>query len=243
MKNIPFYYLNLDDNLDRNTYIINEFDRHNICTYTRVSAIDGRNNKLQYIVDKYGLGVGSADLAVALSHLKSINLFSSTVYDYAIICEDDVDLSIINYWNFTWDDFFSMLPFGWDIIQLTTSSQNIIFNLHKRKINDWGTVAYLINQKYAKELLSFLNYSDDTMMNFNNLKNWKKPSKNSQAIAEGTIYRSNNSYSIPLLSYSTNFNSNVHINHVNDIHIPAKNKIKNFWINNKLKISQLINGT
>lgn len=240
MKNIPFYYINLEDNLDRKNFIISQFKKHNIDLYTRISAIDGRNGKLKYLIDEYDLGVKSADLAVALSHLKAMSLFANTDKDYCIICEDDVDLSIKEYWNFSLDNFIDMLPKDWEIVQLTTSSPKIIFNLHKRKSNDWGTVVYLIKQQYAKDLMSFLQYTDDTVLDFSNLKTWEKPSKNSQAIAEGTVYRSNKCYSIPLLLYVTNFESNVHANHVNNIHIPAANKIKNFWINNQLQISQLM---
>jgi GR25 family glycosyltransferase involved in LPS biosynthesis len=240
MKNIPFYYINLEDNLNRKNFAISQFNKYNIDLYTRVSAVDGRNNKLKYLIDEYDLGVKSADLAVTLSHLKAISLFANTDKDYCIICEDDVDLSIQEYWNFSLDNFIDMLPKDWEIVQLTTSSPKIIFNLHKRKLNDWGTVVYLIKQQYAKDLIRFLQYKDDTVLDFNNLKTWEKPSKNSQAIAEGTTYRSNKCYSLPLLSYVTDFESNVHQNHINTIHIPAANKIKKFWVNNQIPIDQLM---
>ena len=35
-----------------------------------------------------------------------------------IIMEDDCSLDLIRFWNFTWKDFYSRIPYDWDVIQI-----------------------------------------------------------------------------------------------------------------------------
>lgn len=222
-----FYYINLQKEVARNQYIINHFTEHDIFAYSRIEAFDANNLDLSKYIDKYNLDVGAKDLAVTMSHLLAIKTFVNDDHKYAIICEDDLDLSTKQFWPFSWQDFMRILPNNWDAIQLTTSSPNIVFDLHPRKPNDWGTVAYLINKSYGKFLTNKM--FDGNNFNYAKFLEWRKPSKHSKAIAEGIIYQSPKCYSIPIFVYNTDFESSVHPAHVADIHIPAKAQIINYW--------------
>ena len=39
--------------------------------------------------------------------------------------EDDCSLDLVKYWNFTWRDFFSRIPYDWDVVQMQSSVQVI----------------------------------------------------------------------------------------------------------------------
>ena len=75
-----------------------------------------------------------------MSHLKAIkHFYEETNDEYCIIVEDDVNLDIAKYWNFTWTDVFSLLPYDWDCIQLTTiCTGDIHVKLHHKFINDFS---------------------------------------------------------------------------------------------------------
>jgi hypothetical protein len=90
-------------------------------------------------------------------------------------------------------------------------------------------VAYLISKQYGQFLVNKIFNNND--IDYSKLNDWHKPSKNSKAIAEGVIYQSKYSYSIPLVVYNTDFESNVHQSHVRSVHIPAKEKIISYWKN------------
>ena len=38
--------------------------------------------------------------------------------EYAIFVDDDTDISTIDYWSFTWDEFVANLPKNWECVQL-----------------------------------------------------------------------------------------------------------------------------
>ena len=75
---------------------------------------------------------------------------------YAVIMEDDCKLDLVKYWNFTWRDFYSKLPYDWDVIQLAIiSTGDIHVGIHKRFVNDFSTACYIINRHHAEKLIKF----------------------------------------------------------------------------------------
>lgn len=96
------------------------------------------------------------------SHLKAIrNWYENTNEEYAFFCEDDVSFETVKYWNFTWNEFFNLLPKDWECIQLALLSTHdyymdrIISNntLRPRDWCDWSCCAYLIKRSHAKRLI------------------------------------------------------------------------------------------
>jgi dTDP-4-dehydrorhamnose reductase len=101
-------------------------------------------------------------MGVITSHLKAIkNWYETTDEEYAIFCEDDLGFDTVEYWNFTWQDFFENLPPNWECIQLSVFRDSEIFytfwtpdiHFRSRCWCDWSCLCYLITRKRAKQLL------------------------------------------------------------------------------------------
>ena len=113
LKNIgPIYYLNLDGQPEREEYMEDQLKYWEIENYTRISAYDGRDDDLSDIIaGRYPMGMSSGETGCTTSHLKAIKHWMETSDSpYAIIMEDDVDLEIVKNWDFTWAQFYSLVP-------------------------------------------------------------------------------------------------------------------------------------
>lgn len=95
------------------------------------------------------------------SHLKAIrDWYENTNEPYAFFCEDDISFETVQYWNFTWEEFFNNLPKDWECIQLTLLRENpkmfLFFDpevhFRHRCWCDFG-VAHLITRSRAKKLI------------------------------------------------------------------------------------------
>lgn len=99
--------------------------------------------------------------------------------EYAIFCDDDINLSSIDYWSFTWDEFMANLPEDWECIQLIRindiTQHDINLTLHNgfkrhaleirpREWDDWGTT-FMITRGYAKKLID-RHYINEYTYNF-----------------------------------------------------------------------------
>jgi GR25 family glycosyltransferase involved in LPS biosynthesis len=130
LKNIPpIYYLNLDGQPERKDYMEEQFKYWEIENYTRISAYDGREDDLSDIIKgRYPEDMTSGEIGCTTSHLKAIKHWIDTSDSpYAIFMEDDVDLDIVRFWDFTWTDFASKLPYDWDVVQLAIICTGALF--------------------------------------------------------------------------------------------------------------------
>ena len=224
LKNIgPIYYLNLDDQPERKEYMESQFEYWGIENYTRISAYDGREDDLGDIIKgRYPESMSSGEIGCITSHLKAIKHWMETSDSpYAIIMEDDCSLDLVRYWNFTWQDFYSNIPYDWDVVQIAIiCTGDIHVKLHKRFVNDFSTACYLITRHHAEKLLRFHVRGDKYK-----LDNGVKP----RPVADDLIYNSGNTYSIPLLLYRTELGSSIHPEHVDIFHKGSYNAILNFW--------------
>lgn len=224
LKNLPpIYYLNLDDQIDRRQYMESQFDYWGIDNYTRISAYDGRNDDLSDIIKgRYPSDMTSGEIGCTTSHLKAIqHWYETSESPYALILEDDVDLQIARFWNFTWTDFASKVPYDWDVIQLAIiCTGDLHVKLHKRFINDFSTAAYLIHRHHAEKLIR-LHIRDNKYK----LDNGVKP----RAVADDLIYNSGNTFSIPLFLYKIELGSSIHEDHVEVFHRASHDGLLQFW--------------
>ena len=99
----PIFYINIDAQTDRAQYMEEQFKYWEIENYTRISAYDGREDDLSDILKgRYPDMMSSGEVGCVTSHLKAIKHWMETSDSpYAIIMEDDCDISIVKYWNFT----------------------------------------------------------------------------------------------------------------------------------------------
>lgn len=226
----PIYYLNLDEQPERKNYMESQFDYWGIENYTRISAYDGRNDDLSEIIrGRYPDMMTSGEVGCVTSHLKAIKYWLETSdEEVAIFMEDDCDLDTIRYWPFTWKDFYSKVPYDYDVIQLAIiNPAQVHLRLHKRFVNDFSTAAYMITRHHAEKLLK-LHVKDDKYK----LDNGVKP----RAVADDLIYNSGNTFAIPLFIYKIELGSSIHGDHIETFHKSSYEGLWNFWRRDALQI-------
>lgn len=238
LKNFgPVYYINLEDNVDRRKSIESQLTDYAI-DFVRIEAFDGRNDDLsEYIHGTYpGYEMSSPEVGASCSHLFALKYWlENSDSDYSIICEDDLDLSLCEHWNFTWGDFVNNLPQEWDCIQLAIINNHhshIIMNLHVRQWWDWSASCYMIKRNFAQSLVDKYCRGDKFALSL-------YPEK---AVADSIVYLNANTYSINLFSYVTDFESNIHQLHVEHSHVSSRQYVWNWWqtIGKDLNITDLV---
>ena len=219
----PIYCINIDDQPERWEYMERQFKYWKIKDYERVSAYDGRDDDLSDIIKgTYPSTMTSGEIGCVTSHLKAINhWYNTSDSPYAVIMEDDCSLDTVHYWNFTWKDFISRVPYAWDVIQLAIiCTGDIVVPIHNRFINDFYTACYIITRHHAEKLIKFHVRGDKYK-----LDNDVRP----RPVADDLIYNSGMSYATPMLLYKVELGSSIHPEHVEVFHKNSYNGILNFW--------------
>ena len=155
----PVYYINLDGQEERKIYMENQLKYWEVENYERISAYDGREDDLGDILKgRYPENMTSGEIGCTTSHLKAIKHWLDTSdSSYAVIMEDDVSLDTVKYWDFSWSNFMSKVPYDWDVIQLAIiCTGDLHVRLHKRFVNDFSTACYIISRHHAEKLVKHL---------------------------------------------------------------------------------------
>jgi len=178
VKDMPHvYYFNLDHDIDRKEYMESQLDYYGI-DYTRVSQskyLSSQFDDWSYLVDdptfalNFQNGWGIYHLASLITHLECLaEWFKNTTDEAVIILEDDYDLSLIEYWHFTWDYLIDNIPYDWDAIQFSFETPRAIhFFLHPRFWYDSGFGAMMLSRSYVNKLLNML-YNHRAKLTVNN---------------------------------------------------------------------------
>jgi hypothetical protein len=229
-------WINLDSDLKRKEYMETQFKYWEIEDHVRISGYNGRDDDVStFLKGRIPDNMTQNEVGCVLSHIKAIKYFyENTNDDYALILEDDLSFETVKSWSFTWKEFFSLLPYDWDCVQLTTiCTGNIHVRLHHRFINDFSAAAYLINRHHAEKILK--NHVRDSKYK---LDNGVKP----RAVSEDLIFESGKSYCIPLFLYNLDMGSSIHPEHIDVFHRQSHDGLLNFWQQNgsDLKISDLM---
>ena len=103
----PLYIINLDDQPERMEWMKNQLEEWEVKDYTRISAHDGRpstgDDLSDILTGKYPDSITPGEIGCVTSHLKALKHFvEETDAPYAVIMEDDCDISITQFWTFTW---------------------------------------------------------------------------------------------------------------------------------------------
>ncbi len=219
INNIDYiYWINLEDSNIRKKNMIEllkNFDVENI----RINAINGSNedniNKKYFYNldgnDKYP-NYSNKEYAILLSHLNTIEKYININEDHlkygiALICEDDLSLDFINYWNKDIKSIVENAPVDWDIIMLGYFSVNLNYKeLYSKWNNEWSAISYLINHKNMK----------------NKLFNLKKDNKwickeTDLMVSDNYIFSNFNTYvyKYPYFTFPNNNDSTFHEDHLN----------------------------
>mgnify|MGYP001161167848 FL=1 len=226
LKGIPhIYWINLDDKTDRREYMERQFEYWEIENHTRISAYDGREDDLSDILTgRYPHNMSSGEIGCVTSHLHAMKHWLETSdEEYAIMMEDDCDLSVTSHWPFTWKDVIANAPHGWDCIQLAIINPAIAsIQLHRRFVNDFSTACYLINRRYAKKLLDFHTKGDKYKLDQKVLP---------RAVADDLIYNTGLTYSVPIFLYKLDLGSDIHDIHIDVYHRNCHDGLWQFWRN------------
>jgi hypothetical protein len=224
LKNFgPVYCINLDGQPERWQYMEDQFKYWELENYERISAYDGREDDLSDIITgRYPDMMTSGEIGCITSHLKAIKHWMETSDSpYAIMMEDDCDLDLVKFWNFSWDDLYAHFPYDWDVVQLAIiCTGDLHVRLHKRFVNDFSTACYVINRHHATKLLKFHTRGDKYK-----LDQGVKP----RPVADDLIYNSGNTYSIPLLMYKIELGSSIHPEHIDAFHRGNHDALWNYW--------------
>jgi hypothetical protein len=209
------YWINLEKSLYRRskmTQILNNF--HNIQNI-RINAYDGSNEenikeKYFYCTSNIYPKYSNKEYAILLSHLTAIETYLNTdsnnnKYGIALICEDDLSLDFINYWNIDIKTLVENAPVDWDILMLGYFSLNINRKkLYEKWNNEWSAISYLI--KY------------ENIHKINNLKINNKwiCNENDLMVSDNYIFSKLNTYvyKYPFFTFPNNNNSTLHHDHL-----------------------------
>ena len=201
----PVYCINLDDQPERWLYMKSQFEYWEIENYERISAYDGREDDLSDILKgRYPDNMSSGEVGCVTSHLKALKHWLETSdSSCALIIEDDCDLDPVKYWGFTWKDFYSKIPYSYDVVQLAIiNPAQVHMQLHPRFVNDFSTACYVINRRYAQKLLDFHTKGDKYKIDQRVLP---------RAVADDLIYNTGLTYSFPIFLYKLDLGSDIHL--------------------------------
>ena len=227
----PIYYINLDGEPERRIYMEAQLKYWEIDNYTRISAYDGREDDLGDILKgRYPDNMSGGEIGCTTSHLKAIKYWYETSDSpYAIIMEDDCSLDLVKYWDFTWRDFYSKIPYDWDVVQIAIiCTGDIHLKIHKRFVNEFSTACYLITRHHAEKLIRLHCRGDKYK-----LDNGVRP----RPVADDLIYNSGNTYSLPLLLYKIQLGSSIHPEHVDVFHKGNFESQFNYWSQKGAQVS------
>ena len=221
----PIYCINLDDQPDRWEYMEIQFKYWEIeDKVTRISAYDGRDDDLGHLLKgTYPVNMTSGEVGCSLSHLKALRHYlDNSDSPYAIIMEDDCCLDTVKFWNFKWKEFYSRIPYDWDVCQVAIiCTGDIHVKVHKRFVNEFSTACYLITRHHAQKMMN-LHYKGKDKYK---LDQDVRP----RAVADDLIFNSGNTYSLPLLLYRIELGSSIHPDHVDAFHKGNYEAQMNFW--------------
>lgn len=197
LSNVPVFYINLDRDQSRRLYIEKHLKENSIEKYFRVEGIVGNT------VDNY-TSLSSSELGCTLSHIKALKHFLETEYDFALICEDDVDLSNIKKINFnfyTTLDIHNPEEYCLQVAVLTREEGSINFLMHSRDFYDFSTAAYIVNRNYAKKIV--LQYDNDKTFSSFICRHIPDPRGGfiiSRPVADELVYNSCQTMSLPIFT-------------------------------------------
>jgi FkbM family methyltransferase len=250
LKNFPpINFISITESEQRRELLYKKFNQYELENITPHVFERYDDSKHTFFGDsgKRLLGAGRGPTT---SHLKAIkNWYFNTDEEYAFFCEDDLSLETVEYWNFTWDEFFNNLPSDWGCVQLCWVRENVFsfsndgVSLRPRCWCDWSACAYLIKRSHAKKIIS--NYYRDGDFNLEYVGDDAslRPDWALRPTAETVIF-SNLSpiYSFPLFVEDTNNCLSTFGNGVGVYNSSSYSDVINWWKNTgkNTPLSQII---
>lgn len=203
LEGLPkIYYINLPNAIKRNAHMVDQFKEYDISNYERYEAtpveqsLNSKLNKAQY--------------GCLVSHLEVLTKIANGTDEFAIVMEDDVDLSYSDNWDFTWNEFLEEVG-EFDVLQLILCQfgKRSGTKVHNWQYGDWCAAAYVISKQHAKKLAN-LYKRDKTFRLFESVAKQKGP------VADLVIYSSGITKSSCIFGMKI-FDSQISHDNVNEI--------------------------
>lgn len=211
LENASVYYINLEERKDRDIYVSNHFSFLRIEDYERIAACVPEDVNQETLLVGENLGSSKEEVACTASHLKAVKHFLETSSnDYAIICEDDVDLSNMMKIDFTLKDLLASQDTSVECIQLTVSARedySTDFTAHARSVWDFCCAAYALTRTGAQKIID--KYYKDGVFVLDNFvstpyTDYRNGAENrTELVAENVVYGALNTVTCPLATYQT----------------------------------------
>jgi GR25 family glycosyltransferase involved in LPS biosynthesis len=168
------YWINLEKNVERKNHMLQLFKNGEFkmpCIRINAMTDDKVSNyiKKDHDILSVNFKVTNKQYACLVSHLNAYKEFINSPYETALILEDDASLDLMPYWKTSLSEAMEHAPKNWEILKLTTYKVNKQLytpwtspKCFKRKncIDDWSTLAYVINKPAAKKIMKRLLKND-----------------------------------------------------------------------------------
>jgi hypothetical protein len=226
-------YINMYKHTSKRLHMENMFERYEIDNAIHFNGITPKKSNHPF------LGIG--EFGCMLSHVTIISdFYKNSPDDMMIVMEDDIDISAIDNWDFSWKEFMAVMP-EFEILQLIRNQGEIDQNKQdyaKLKKWDWedkSTAGYLITKDYAKKIHDMYLYSQANLAGFPNLH--EEPefpwSHKTGPVADYALYKNFNSWSTlifkQVLKFENQWSSTSMAPNPPEWFIKQNNEINDFW--------------
>lgn len=172
LEGLPtIHYISLEESVERRTNLENWFKKYNVIDY--VPHLFKRFEEYDHkLVGPYVNELAHHSKGPITSHFTLLKEWYETTDDpYTLIVEDDLSLETVEYWNFTWKEFFDNLPEDWKCVQFVLVREYFCQNyqFEKRGERDWCAAAFLIKREHVKLLLDLYYFDDFFNLDIENL--------------------------------------------------------------------------
>lgn len=223
----PLYVINLESREDRRNYIENALKENGIKKYNIVKAVDGNDESVNDLIHaRERIPLSNPEVGATISHLQTIKRWlEESDSEYAVIIEDDLSFETVPFWDFTFSQFLKSVEKQYDILQLCIiHNYRINRKLHLREKHDWSAACYVIKRDWAQKLIS-KHYIDNKIALY---PNW-------ESLADALIYSEAKAYSIPLFTFTLDFESSINQKHQNNNHKRSREQTLEYWQNKNIK--------
>jgi len=191
----PINFISVDKSEDRRNLLYEKFAKYNL-TNIRPHIFEVYNDDLHHYIGESFRELNGIGRGPTTSHLKAIkDWYFDTDEPYAFFCEDDISFKTVEYWNFTWEEFFNTLPKDWECVQLCWVREGDMFvfstdgvKLRHRCWCDWSACAYLITKSHAKKLISHYYRNGSFNLDFVGNDSHVRPKWAKDPVAETIIF-------------------------------------------------------
>jgi GR25 family glycosyltransferase involved in LPS biosynthesis len=196
---LPVYFINLDRRKDRLDYFLDHAAVLGINSVHRFKAVDGSD------ITKKIDGLSNVQIACSTSHILVLKEFLKSKFNFAMICEDDVDLSNSQKINFNFYELLEHMPKPVECIQtsLVLRKEDVMpFKISQRSMFYFSTASYIISREYAQYLIDkyYTNIVDLSIFQNSYVLDPRGGTMELNAVADQLIYESAGTLSIGLFT-------------------------------------------